>query len=163
MEKKEKDVFRMQLKRLGLGARFEFPDARAEEEMRRFVFERLFSILTVSDLEGLSLYGGLDASAPTGETVYIAVIMGGKLKRMRRIYDAIRRDTALGTYLCRSQPFWENNRLAAMPPPLCFGQVGPDGRLTGGDTELGLCVPIRPARRRSLFGHGKAGAQPPAV
>ncbi len=140
----------MQLKRLGLGIRFDFLDMVPYEEVQRLVFEEIFSILTLSDVSGLDIYGGTVTSSLGGENIYTVVIMGGKLRRMRRIYDRLHQDAAIGMYLCHTQPFLENNRLAEMEAPPYFGQVGKDGYLHGGNSELGIRVSNSRGRRRNV-------------
>lgn len=130
----------MQLKRLGLGIRFDFLNMVREDKVQRLVFEEIFSVLTLSDLLGLELYGGMEKAQHNGESIYMVVLMGGKLRRMRRIYDKLQQDSAIGMYLNHTQPFWENNRLSAINPPIYFGRVGKDGYLHGGDAELYLRV-----------------------
>ncbi len=133
----------MQLRRLALGIRFDFVNIAPDAHVRRLVFEELFSVLTLSDMKGLSLYGGIDPTSP-GENIYLAIIMGGKLKRMRRIYDKLREDTALGMYLCPAMPFLENNRLERVEGLTYFGDVGADGYLQGGEEPL----PVRVSKAR---------------
>ena len=101
----------MQLKRLGLGIRFDFLSAASEREHAQQAFEEIFSVLTLSELEGLLIYGGQDPLTDPAENVFLAVIMGGSLSTMRRIYEKINADAAIGMYLAHTHPFIENNRL----------------------------------------------------
>ncbi len=140
----------MQLKRLGLGIRFDFLDMVPEDEVQRLVFEELFSVLTLSDIAGLQIYGGMDKNVQTEENVYIVVLMGGKLKRMRGIFEKLRQDSAIGMYLCHTLPFLENNRLAELQAPPYFGEVGKDGYLHGGDVPLPFRVSKNLGKRRNV-------------
>ncbi|MDD4074525.1 MAG: glycerate kinase [Eubacteriales bacterium] len=139
----------MQLRRLALGIRFDFVNIAPDAHVQRLVFEELLSVLTLSDMRGLSLYGGTDPTAP-GENIYLAVIMGGKLKCMRRIYEKLQGDTALDMYLCPAQPFLENNRLERVEGLTYFGDVGADGYLHGGDEQLPIRVSKARGRHRSV-------------
>ena len=59
----------MQLKRLGLGIRFDFLSPASEEEHARQAFEEIFSVLTVSELDGLLIYGGQDPLTDPAENI----------------------------------------------------------------------------------------------
>ncbi|MDO5111053.1 MAG: glycerate kinase [Clostridia bacterium] len=139
----------MQLRRLALGIRFDFVNIAPDAHVQRLVLEELFSVLTLSDMKGLSLYGGIDPTSP-GENIYLAVIMGGKLKCMRRIFDQLQQDTALDMYLCPSMPFLENNRLEQVEGLTYFGDVGADGYLHGGDVQLSVRVSKARGRHRNV-------------
>ncbi|MBE5785159.1 MAG: glycerate kinase [Clostridiales bacterium] len=141
----------MQLKRLGLGMRFDYLSGAAEREHARQAFEEIFSVLTLSELEGLSLYGGQDPLTEPEENVFLAVIMGGSLTTMRRIYRKISADAAIGMYLAHTDPYIENNRLAAWEGAHFYGTVEKDGTVSGGDDTLcGLTVPKKHGRRKPV-------------
>ncbi len=141
----------MQLKRLGLGIRFDFLSAAPEGEHARQAFEEIFSVLTVSELDGLLIYGGQDPLTDPAENVFLAVIMGGSLSTMRRIYAKISADAAIGMYLAHTHPFIENNRLLQWQNPSFYGEVQKDGTLRGGDGTLrGLTVPKKHGRHRPV-------------
>lgn len=141
----------MQLKRLGLGIRFDFLSAASEREHAQQAFEEIFSVLTLSELEGLLIYGGQDPLTDPAENVFLAVIMGGSLSTMRRIYEKINADAAIGMYLAHTHPFIENNRLLHWQTPSFYGEVQKDGTLRGGDGTLdGLTVPKKHGRRRPV-------------
>ncbi len=141
----------MQLKRLGLGMRFDYLSG-AEREHARQAFEEIFSVLTLSELEGLSLYGGQDPFSEPEENVFLAVIMGGSLTAMRRIYRKISADAAIGMYLAHTHPFIENNRLISWEGERFYGTVGKDGAVSGGDDDTlsGLTVPKKHGRRKPV-------------
>lgn len=141
----------MQLKRLGLGIRFDFLSSASEEEHARQAFEEIFSVLTVSELDGLLIYGGQDPLTDPAENVFLAVIMGGSLSTMRRIYEKINADAAIGMYLAHTHPFIENNRLMQWQEPSFYGEVQKDGTLRGGNGTLdGLTVPKKHGRHRPV-------------
>lgn len=141
----------MQLKRLGLGLRFDFLTAASEREHARQAFEEIFSVLTLSELEGLLIYGGQDPLTDPAENVFLAVIMGGSLSAMRRIYAKLSADAAIGMYLAHTHPFIENNRLLQWKDDSFYGEVQKDGTLRGGDGTLdGLTVPKKHGRRRPV-------------
>lgn len=140
----------MQIRRLGLGIRFDFLNMVPDEDIQRLVFEELFSVLTLGAVKGLTVYGGVDPAAEPGENVYLAVFMGGKLHAMRRMYDQLVEDAAIGMYLCHSQPFIENNRLASLEGLTCFGEIGKDGRLHGGEAALPVRISKKRGRKRNV-------------
>ncbi len=141
----------MQIKRLGLGIRFDFLSPAPEREHARQAFEEIFSVLTLSELEGLLVYGGQDFMTGREENVFLAVIMGGSLSAMRRIYGKVSADAAIGMYLAHTHPFIENNRLQHWQNPSFYGEVQKDGTLRGGDGTLdGLTVPQKRGRRRPV-------------
>lgn len=146
----------MQLNRFGLGVRFTALAEQPERDFARKVYEGIFSVLTLSELEGLSVYGGANPYAagtgePVGQDMYLAVIMGGKLKQMRKVFAAIDDDAALGMYLAHTHPYIENNRLAKMEGLNYYGQIQSNGRITGGDGTLdGLTVPKKRGSRKPV-------------
>ena len=106
----------MKITRFALGIRFAAMAEQPHKEFARKIFEGIFSVLTLSELEDLTLYGGADPFSPAnaeGEEsdVYLVVLMGGKLKQMRKVYHAIADDAALDMYMVHNRPFVENNRL----------------------------------------------------
>ena len=141
----------MQLKRFGLGIRFDFLSPASQQEHARRAFEEIFSVLTLSELEGLLIYGGQDPMTDPVENVFLAVIMGGSLKTMRRIYKKISADAAICMYLAPTHPFIENNRLYHWEGACFYGEVHKDGTLQGGDGTLsGLTVPEKHGRRKPV-------------
>lgn len=141
----------MQLRRLGLGMRFDYLSG-TEREHARQAFEEIFSVLTLSELEGLSLYGGQDPLSDPEENVFLAVIMGGSLTVMRRIYRKLSADAAIGMYLAHTHPFIENNRLISWEGERFYGTVGKNGAVSGGDDDTlsGLTVPKKHGRRKPV-------------
>ena len=149
----------MQLKRLGLGIRFDFLSAASEREHAQQAFEEIFSVLTLSELEGLLIYGGQDPLTDPAENVFLAVIMGGSLSTMRRIYEKINADAAIGMYLAHTHPFIENNRLLHWQTPSFYGEVQKDGTLRGGDGTLDEVVSgMMESERKCPIGYIPAGS-----
>lgn len=143
----------MQLVKFALGIRIAAMAELPEKEFARRVYEEVFSVLTLSELEGLQLFGGSDplhqeAGSQDGGDIFLAVIMGGKIKTMRRVFEAIDSDAAINMYLTHSSPYIENNRLARVEGLTCYGTVMKNGRVEGGDGTLdGLTVPKKRGKR----------------
>ncbi|HWQ59390.1 MAG TPA: glycerate kinase, partial [Clostridia bacterium] len=149
----------MQITKFGLGIRFAAMAELPEREFARRVYEEIFSVLTLTELEGLQVYGGNDplsseAGAQKSGDIFLAVIMGGKLKQMREVFAAIDEDAAIGMYLTHTRPYIENNRLERVEGLSYYGTIQKNGRVTGGDGTLdGLTVP-RARGWRSPVGKG---------
>lgn len=149
----------MQITKFGLGIRFAAMEELPEREFARRVYEEIFSVLTLTELEGLQVYGGndplsLEAGAQESGDIYLAVLMGGKIKQMRRVFTAIDADAAIGMYLTHTRPYIENNRLERVEGLTYYGTIQKNGRVTGGDGTLdGLSVP-KARGRRSPVGKG---------
>lgn len=140
----------MLIKRTALGIRFDFLNMVPDDKIQQLVFEELFSVLTLPDLVGLDIYGGVDKYALPSENIYMVVIVGGKLGRMRRIFNKILHDAAISMYLCHTQPFYENNRLSEIDEPPYFGQVGKDGLLHGGNVDHDMRISRNRGRTRNI-------------
>lgn len=146
----------MKITRFALGIRFAAMAEQPHKDFARKIFEGIFSVLTLSELEDLTLYGGADPFSPAntegGESdVYLVVLMGGKLKQMRKVYHAIADDAALDMYMVHNRPFVENNRLYNVEGLDYFGRVRSNGRIEGGDGTLdGLSVPKKRGRRKPV-------------
>ncbi|HOG01391.1 MAG TPA: glycerate kinase [Clostridia bacterium] len=149
----------MQITKFGLGIRFAAMAELPEREFARMVYEEIFSVLTLTELEGLQVYGGNDplfveAGAHGSGDIFLAVLMGGKHKQMRRVFTAIDEDAAIGMYLTHTRPYIENNRLERVEGLSYYGTVQKNGRVAGGDGTLdGLTVP-HARGRRSPVGKG---------
>jgi len=148
----------MQLNRFALGIKFDFLSGTAQNAFATRMFEELFSILTLPDLVGLEIYGGVmphldeTADAALGD-IYLVVIMGGGLKQTRRIYQKIADDAAINMYLAHRRPFIENNRLLNVEGLEFLGEVQKNGKLTGG-SELLSALRV-PKTHGSRVGAGK--------
>ena len=59
-KKKKKGGRPMQITKFALGIRFAVMAEQPERDFARRVYEEIFSVLTLSELEGLQLYGGSD-------------------------------------------------------------------------------------------------------
>lgn len=149
----------MQLVRFALGIRIAAMAELPEKEFARRVYEEMFSVLTLTELEGLQLYGGADplpqeAGSQDGGDIFLVVIMGGKIKVMRRVFDAIDSDAAINMYLTHSSPYIENNRLARVEGLSYYGTVMKDGRVGGGDGTLDALTVPKKRGKRSPVGKG---------
>ncbi len=146
----------MKITRFSLGIRFAAMAEQPHKEFARKIFEGIFSVLTLSELKGLTLYGGDDPFTPKlsedkESDVYLVVIMGGKLKQMRKVFRAISDDAALDMYMVHDKPFVENNRLYKVEGLNYFGQVSSSGKIEGGDGTLdGLSVPKKHGKRKPV-------------
>ena len=140
----------MELKRFGLGIRFDLMSDAVDDTSARYMLEEVFSVLTVSELKGLSVYGGIsNADKAAGQNIYTVVIMGGSLKEMRKIYEKLDNDAGINMYLASTLPYIENNRLADMEGLLYFGEVKADGTMKNGDHDMySLSVPKRHGKKR---------------
>lgn len=149
----------MELVKFGLGIRFTALGGQSEQSFARKAYESIFSVLTLSELEDLNIYGGQDSLAretdpESGRDVFLAVINGGSLKQMRKVFAAIDSDAAIGMYLSHSHPYVENNRLSRAEGLSFYGRVQKDGTISGGDGTLdGLTVP-KAHGKRSPVGKG---------
>ena len=130
----------MRFIRFALGVRFDPNNVEVDEALAKASMEALLNTLSVKDLKGLELHGGLDEITVPGKPAFIAVIKGGSLKVSRRIHEKI--SAALGHLLATERPFIENNRVVHIIEALSYyGQVGPDGKLKEGEGCFGLaCV-----------------------
>ncbi len=142
----------MELKRFGLGIRFDLMSDAVDDTAARYMLEEVFSVLTVSELKGLSVYGGISNSdKAAGQNIYTVVIMGGSLKEMRKIYEKLDNDAGINMYLASTLPYIENNRLADMEGLLYFGEVKADGTMKNGDHDMySLSVPKRHGKKRPI-------------
>lgn len=143
----------MELKKFAIGIRFAYMGEQSEADFARKMYEEIFSVLTLSDLEGLYFYGGSDplskeVSSQESHDIFLAVIMGGKLKQMQKVFEAIDNDAALNMYLTHTMPYIENNRLSRIEGLSYYGQVQKDGTVSGGDGTLnGITIPKKRGRR----------------
>lgn len=146
----------MKISKFALGVRFAAMAEQPPKEFARKIYEGIFSVLTLSELEELMLYGGPDPFSEFGGVdeegdIYLVVLMGGKLKQMRKVYHAIAGDAALDMYLVHNRPFVENNRLFDIGELDYFGQIKSNGKVEGGDGTLdGLSVPKKRGRRKPV-------------
>ena len=146
----------MKISKFALGVRFAAMAEQPPKEFARKIYEGIFSVLTLSELEELMLYGGPDPFSEFGGVdeegdIYLVVLMGGKLKQMRKVYHAIAGDAALDMYLVHNRPFVENNRLLDIGELDYFGQIKSNGKIEGGDGTLdGLSVPKKRGRRKPV-------------
>ncbi|MEA5060762.1 MAG: hypothetical protein VB049_12160 [Candidatus Pelethousia sp.] len=126
----------MKLMRFALGVRFASPGEAPDLTFAKACMEALFRVLTPKDVEGLRFYGGLDAITTPGSPAFIAVMMGGSLKRTRLLFEKL--SAVLRPMLCPEKPFIENNRVAHLSGLVYYGQGQADGTLSGGENVLGL-------------------------
>lgn len=141
----------MNITRFALGIRFDTVGLPVDDAMERSIFNEIFSVLTVTQLKGLRVYGGnyYDRFG-TNPGVYMVVLMGGSLKEMRRIYEKLRDDAGVSMYLTHNRPFIENNALTHVEGLKYFGTVNGNGTITGGDEALNLTAPKLHGKKRAV-------------
>ena len=124
----------MKVKRFALGIRFDTIFDASEHVVLSHIMDELCSVLTLSDLKGLRLHGGFaPCDHPSESRIYMLVIDGGSLKRMRKIYRKVDSDAGINMYLASTNPYYENNRLESIEGLTYLGVVESSGRITGGD------------------------------
>lgn len=138
----------MDLSKFALGINFYVMPEENEQECKKRVFKELFSALTLSDLKGLSLYGMFVKSIYDAET-FCLMIKGKKLSQMRKVYNKIKTDEILTSYVISSASTIENNRLAKYEEQFVYyGDVAEDGSVTGGEGVFGFSAQqVGPKRR----------------
>ena len=145
----------MEVGSFGLGIRFDMLEEYSEKETLSIICEELFSVLTLSDVEGLRLYGGFRAPEhPSDVNIYMMVFTHGSLKVMRNIYKKLDDDAGINMYFASTHPYYENNRLERIDGLTYFGVIQSNGRITGGDYDLTDVVVSKKRGRRKLSGKG---------
>ncbi|MEG1560734.1 MAG: glycerate kinase [Clostridia bacterium] len=142
----------MQIKKFGLGVRFDMLETTADESTEKMLFEEIFSVLTVNDVKGLKIYGGVsEADIGAGRNIYHVVFSGGGFKETKRIFTKLDNDAGIGMYLTHTHPFIETNRLLYVDGLTYFGTVKRDGQLAGGERGFfSLVIPKKHGKRRSV-------------
>lgn len=140
----------MQFKHTCLGIRFDFLSYMADgAEAERRAFEALFSALSLRELHGLMLYGGMDVVTEPNHPAYLVVLTGGKLKTMRRIHRKICENTGMLMCLASAQPFVQANTLSRIDVGLVyFGIVDREGNVRDGEAALSLCASNNRGKQR---------------
>ncbi len=95
-----------------MGLRFDLGKRPQNEKNIKNIFDKIIETVTLSELKGLSLLGKKDDIYAIDANIYVAVIMGGSLKTMKRIYKKLSGNEKLVSCLDKSMPFIENNRIA---------------------------------------------------
>lgn len=139
----------MKILRFALGARFEAQGMEEEPAFIRACLDAFLEALAPKDLAGLQLYAGTDAVTEPDRPALIVVVMGGSLKRTRRVFQKLQ--PGLCGRLCENRPFIESNRVARLEGLAYYGQFQGDGRLCGGDA-LGT---VRPQKSKQTSGAGR--------
>lgn len=139
----------MEIKRFGLGIRFDVMAGEDEQPTPEQLWEEVFSVLTTSDTKGMLVYGGHTPYA-SEDSCYICVFTNGSLKEMRRIYHKLNEDAGVNMYLTATHPFIQSNALGKIDGLTFYGKVQSDGSLTGGDEPLGVLVCKKRGKRRPV-------------
>lgn len=141
----------MKVVRFGLGVRFDLLDEKFTVEIEKRLWEEIFSVLTVFDVQTLRLYGMLSPESDKGlENVYMCIFTGGGISQTRKIYHKLENDAALSMYLSAQHPFIQSNALERIEKePEFFGKVLLRGGLEGGSgLPGGVTIPRRHGKRR---------------
>jgi glycerate kinase len=136
----------MNIHKFSLGVRFDMIASPITMELESRIWEEIFSVLTVFDVSGLNLYGGI--LQPSCD-IYMCVFTGGSLTQMRRIFDKLDNDAGVSMYLTSARPFIQKNELASMPDLPYLGKVQHNGKLTGGQ-GLPVLVPKKHGKKRPV-------------
>lgn len=126
----------MDVARFGLGARFDLlynePNAKVEQQ----IWDKVFSVINISDAEGLMLFGHRQAISYSDCTQYIytCIFTNGKLKQMRKLFEKLK--SGIMPLLCFDAPFIETNALREFEHVTGYGKLMPDGTLAGGEAQL---------------------------
>ncbi len=140
----------MEVLRFGLGIRFDFFTDEVTEEQKTTALFELCSALPVSVTEGLLLFAGVHPlSEPDSRGVYTVVFTKGSLKKMRALYRTVESDAMLHCMLCPVTPYLQNNVIREFDDLEYLGEVGADGRVTGG-ARSDLCFVKKPLPRRKF-------------
>ena len=121
----------MEILRFALGARFAPKEGNVDAAFQAECLGAFLAALAPGDVEGLSLYAGLDDKTEPDSPAWIVVLMGASLKEARRAYYKLRE--TLAPRLCQCLPFIESNRIAHLSGLAYYGRAGKDGIFTGGE------------------------------
>jgi len=100
-------------------------------------FPALFQALCIEDLQGLGFYGGRDRETEPEAEAFVLVIGGGKLSRMRKLFQKLSEDPELESRLCLYRPYLQCNALEHLSGDFRFyGKIDADGSLRDGEGEL---------------------------
>ncbi|MDL2257642.1 glycerate kinase [Eubacteriales bacterium OttesenSCG-928-K08] len=145
----------MEVLHFAFGVCFDVPDIKGDITPQQF-WEEIFSVLTVSDVKGLHVLGGMVSAATyaSQDPCYICAFTNGSLKQMRRIYKKLSADAGVGMYLTTTRPYLESNALEKIDGLTFFGKVERDGTLCGAQEEL---YGLRFSKRRGKRSHAGKG------
>lgn len=126
----------MKILHFALGICFDVAEGDDVSPMQ--LWEEIFSVLTVSDVGGMRVYGGMIPSATyeNEEPCYICAFNDGGLKAMRNIFKKVDADAGVGMYLSAVHPFLQSNALEHIDGLTYYGKVQRDGSITGGDAPF---------------------------
>ncbi len=122
----------MEIRRFGLGLRFT-TELSADQ-----IWDMLFDSLPYRELEdcGLSMCDAPETEVSPEET-RILVVDNLKLSRGRLLYERVRRNAMLLSYLAMYRPFVQTNFLNGCTRTAFLGDVSETGLVEGGDTACG--------------------------
>ena len=123
----------MEIKRFALGMRFDFLKEHYSEEDVSFILNEIAAVLSVKDVVGLNIFGGLaKLGDDDSEGVFTVVFTGGGMKFTRNVYRKLNGDAILRSFADRRVPFVQNNVIRSFDGLEFFGTVAEDGSLAGG-------------------------------
>lgn len=128
----------MKVKRFGLGVRFDIVDHLHEADIARQMWKEIFSVLTVTDVSGMMLHGGIIDGAPGGAASrsYLCVFTNGSLSEMRRVFNKLDNDAGINMYLSARQPYLQTKALGHVEGLTYIGRVHRDGSVLEGDASV---------------------------
>ena len=101
-------------------------------------FSILFTRIPPAAGSGLMLHGAWDPEAKNEpENAYICILSNLSLKRGKALYEALRHDGYLCSFLTAYRPFVENNYVERCGEVAYLGQADDEGALSGGDAAYG--------------------------
>lgn len=139
----------MKVEHFAFGARFDIGDAGEGELTPEQIWQEVFSVLTIGDVKGMHIYGGMAASHAVQDPCYICAFTNGSLKEMRNIFQKLEADAGVAMYLSATSPFLQNNALEKIEGLTFFGKVQRDGSLADGKVPFyGIKVSHKRGKRR---------------
>ena len=119
----------MEILKFSLGVRFDLLKDEVSEDDVNMILNELVSVFTIDEVSGLHFYGGtFKLNERDSSGIYTVVIMNGKLKRMRHVYEKLNNDAHIRSLLDHRIPFVQNNVIRRFDGFEYFGAVDEIGR-----------------------------------
>ena len=123
----------MEILKFSLGVRFDLLKDEVSEDDVNMILNELVSVFTIDEVSGLHFYGGtFKLNERDSSGIYTVVIMNGKLKRMRHVYEKLNNDAHIRSLLDHRIPFVQNNVIRRFDGFEYFGAVDESGSITQG-------------------------------
>lgn len=118
----------MEIKRVGLGLRFEMPHGVNNEDAVNEIIEKCLSVLKGKTVKSLELYGGsVQIDDCDDENVYMLVFTNGGVSQMRKLFAALDSDWTIKGMLSSYRPFIQTNALRNVSGLELVGRFSDDG------------------------------------